>query len=186
MTTGSAASQHRPDRQVRHSPFPLSGRQIDRHARQRHLPYRSTATTSTPGWRRTRVLVIADRASVALELQRALAAAGYRTVGPATSRAEAKRLLSRFAVDCAIVDPDAGCADSTELVERLGTPFVILTSRMDPPPAYVSRPRLHAPVEREDVVAAIERAIVAAPPSDEIQYRIAPPSVSWPRVFPQL
>lgn len=174
MTTGPAAPRDR------------RRQRINRHPKHRPLPRRSPAAASTPVRRRTRVLVIADRARIALEVQRALAAAGYRTVGPATSTEEARRLLSRFAIDCAIVDLDAGGAAATDLLERQGTPFVILTSRMDPPPEHASRPRLHVPADCDDVMATVERAMGASPGSDEVRYRIEPLSMSWPRVFPQL
>ena len=155
MTTGSAASPNRQTRRSRLPAFPLSRHQIiGHHPLARH----SSAAAVAPGQRRRRVLVIADRARVALEVQQALATAGYRTVGPATSTDEARHLLSRFAIDCAIVDLDARCSAATDLLEQQGTPFVILTSRMDPPPTQANRPRLHTPVECGDVVAAVERA----------------------------
>jgi DNA-binding NtrC family response regulator len=141
------------------------------------------AAKSPPG---NRVLVVSDRARIALDLQRSLREAGYRVVGPATCDDETSRLLGRFAIDCAIVDLDGKDVPDTALLDRCGVPFVILTSRMDPPEQHFGRPRLHAPFTTDDVAEAIERAIAQRKQGGVAQYPVAPPSSVWPRIFPQL
>ena len=155
----------------------------------RSTPGRSPAPVAAMSPPRSRVLLIADRAVIALDLQRALREAGYRIVGPASSVEQAKRLLTRFAIDCAIVDLDglgAEASGAPDLLEQFGIPFVILTGRMDPPAAHAGRPRIHKPFDRDEVAEAIERAIARQADDDRPPYPVAPPTVTWPRVIPQL
>lgn len=194
MTSRSATSQARHRHVAPLSFFPAGGWPGKRAGRApmawRCPPGRSPAPVGAMSPPRTRVLLIADRASIALDLQRALREAGYQIVGPATCVEQARRLLARCAIDCAIVDLDAHVSAAAEVLDRWGTPFVILTSRMDPPEAHAGRPRLHKPFGREDVASAVERAIARhAGDGDDgggIQYRVEPSTVSWPRVLPQL
>jgi CheY-like chemotaxis protein len=193
MTSGSAASHARPRRELPLSLFQLVRRTGHQAALApqawRSPPGRSPTPVAAMSPPRTRVLVVARRAVIALDLQRALREAGYRIVGPACSPDEARRLLTRFAIDCAVVDLDsfdAPASAAVDLLEQRNIPFVILTSRLDPPPAHAGRPRLHKPFERDQVTDAIERAIARQRDDDGIQYPVAPPNVTWPRIMPQL
>lgn len=191
MTSGSAASQARYQTGAPLSLFRAGWKSRERGVLApmawRSPPGCSPAPVAAMKPPRTRVLLVVDRAMIALDLQRALREAGFQIVGPATSVEQTRRLLTRFAIDCAIVDLDGLDASAeAELLEQSRTPFVILTSRMNPPEMHVGRPRLHEPFDREDVAAAIERAIARHSDNDGIQYPAAPPIVTWPRIMPQL
>lgn len=189
MTSGSAASQAGYQPGVPLSlfhPAPQPARPAP--MAWRLPPGRAPSPVAAMNPPRTRVLLVADRALIALDLQRALREAGYRIVGPASSVEQARRLVTRFAIDCAIVDLDgldAEASAAADLLQQSGIPFVVLTGRLDPPELLAGRPRLHKPFEKDDVAAAIERAIARhADDDDGIQYPLAPPTFTWPRVLP--
>jgi CheY-like chemotaxis protein len=189
--TGSAASLPRHERGA-----PLSLFQpVQQHGQPAPMAWRSPpgrvpCPAAAMGPPRTRVLLLANQALIAFELQRALREAGYRIVGPASSAEQARRLLARCSIDCAIVDFDnldaRAVSESAELLERWSIPFVVLTGRTELPAPQAGRPHLQKPFDPEDVVAAVERAIAAQLDDGGIQYPVAPPALSWPRIMPQL
>ncbi|MGZ5913191.1 MAG: response regulator [Reyranella sp.] len=137
-----------------------------------------------------RILVIEDNAVVALDLQHILRGAGYRVVGPAPSVPDAERLVARGPIDCAVLDMDFkdvfAVADHLDLC---GIPIVFATSdpREDLPQEHARRPVVTRPYDKEQVLQAVERAISRRVEGDsEIWYPMAPRTISWPRVFPQL
>jgi DNA-binding response OmpR family regulator len=138
------------------------------------------------------ILVGGDNAVVALELQRILRQAGYRVVGPAPSLADAERLMARGPIDCAVVDTDLEGGKAFAMANRLevaGIPVVFVASnpRQELAGKYAGRPAITKPYDTEQVLATIERAISGGSDSEsEIRYPTAPPTISWPRVFPQL
>jgi CheY-like chemotaxis protein len=159
------------------------------------------ATASAPGRQvprtaladdppRGRILVVADQAPLALDMQRVLRDAGYRIVGPAVSAAEAERLAGRRAIDGAVVDlqlEDSASAVADRLAES-GIPFVWLT---DPllgaiPRAHAFAPGLTKPFKGEELIEALERAMSSGRSCTESFYPVPPPQEAWPRVFPQL
>jgi DNA-binding response OmpR family regulator len=139
-----------------------------------------------------RVLVIEDDAVVALDLQRILRQAGYRVVGPAPTMVDAERLMARGPIDCAVLDTDLKGGKAFAVADRLDLadiPFVLVTSdsRQELGEKYAGRPVIAKPYGTDQVLAAVERVISGGSDCEsEIQYPTAPPTVSWPRVFPQL
>ena len=139
---------------------------------------------------RGRILVVEDQAIVALDLQRTLREARYRVVGPAATPSAVESLLARGTVDAAIVDADAGTAFA--VADRLavaGVPILFLTSNPD------MLPRQHAgglviakPIAKPQLIEAIEGIVAGRRMADteDFLYPVAPPPISWPRVFPQL
>lgn len=132
-----------------------------------------------------RVLVVEPHAVIALDLQRILRDAGYRIVGPATSAAEAARLLRRGRVDCALLDLDSKpdeLSAAADLLDAAGVPYVVLGAE----PGARRGPTVAKPYLQADLLQAIESAIAGEseqlppPPSSTV------PRVPWPRVFPSL
>jgi len=189
MTLGSAASQTRPERVAPLSLFPPDVQSWQPTPMAwRAPPGRSAAPVAAMGPPRTRVLLMADSALIALDLQRALREAGYRIVGPASSPGQAKRLLTHFSIDCAIIDLDGLDGDTAsaaiDLLEQWSIPLVISTGRTEPHAAPAHRPLLRKPFAREDVVTAVEQAI-AEQRGGGVPHPAAPPA-HWPRLMPQL
>ena len=118
---------------------------------------------STPPWApaalaaddppRGKVLVIEDEAVVALDLQRTLREAGFRTVGPATSLADIQQLIDRGAIDCAVLDLDVDRRAPLPIADLLAfaeVPFVFLSDVPRPmlPPPHRRRPVVKKPFSR--------------------------------------
>jgi DNA-binding NtrC family response regulator len=139
-----------------------------------------------------RILVIEESAVVALDLQRILREAGYRVVGPAPSVTDAERLIARGPIDCAVLDLDLKGDKAFALADHLdlcGIPIVFATG--DPhrnlPEERAHRTFIAKPYVKEQVLEAVERAISGrAAGHGGIWYPMAPQTISWPRVFPQL
>jgi CheY-like chemotaxis protein len=157
-------------------------------APQRQLP--RTALADDPP--RGRILVVTDKAPLALDVQRALRDAGYRAVGPAASADEAERLTDRRPIDGAVVDlqlDDGAAAIVADRLAHRSIPFVWLTK-----PLVATIPRTHAfapvvtnPFKGEDLIQTLERALSAKYLSSADRfYPVPPPQEVWPRVFPQL
>jgi CheY-like chemotaxis protein len=141
---------------------------------------------------RGRILVVADKAPLALDLQRILRDAGYRTIGPAASAEEAERLTGRRQIDGAVVDLQLEGGVAAVVADRLahsGIPVVWLT---DPLLAAIPRtpafaPAVTKPIQGEDLIQALERTLSSGPRSSADDfYPVPPPQEVWPRVFPQL
>jgi DNA-binding response OmpR family regulator len=142
-------------------------------------------------WPNGGILVVEPQAVVAFDLQRILRNAGYRVVGPAATAAEARRLIDRGRIDGAIVDLDLDPSATSVIVGLLdaaGIPAVFLSREalQQLPGGDRERPLVHKPYTDADLLGAVRRALDKAADDDVIHYRISPPTISWPRVFPQL
>jgi CheY-like chemotaxis protein len=173
--------------------FPPQGSPSELRPQSRGVPPgRSPAALAPDDLPCGRILLVADQAVFALDLQRMLRDAGYRVVGPACSVVEARQLIERGAIDCAILDinRDGRTAFAVgDLLATSGVPFLLLTD--GPPEALpdrlAGRPVVEKPYTRADLLAAIRQALASRDSDDgEIRYPIAPATVSWPRVMPQL
>jgi CheY-like chemotaxis protein len=141
---------------------------------------------------RGRVLVVTDEAQLALDVQRVLRDAGYRTVGPAPSADEAERLTGCFPIDGAVVDlhlKDGAGATAGDCLANRGIPFVWLAEipfgRLPRSHAFV--PVVAKPVQGEELLRALDRALASKHRGDTGSfYPVPPPQKVWPRVFPQL
>lgn len=141
---------------------------------------------------RGRILVIEDEAVVALDLQQMLRNAGFRIAGPAATLGDIQRLIDRGSIDCAILDLDVDRRMPLPVADLLAfadVPFVLLagSGRVDLPRSHAHRPLLRKPVGRDDLLAALDRAMGrrSAASNDN---RLTPGSAAtaWPRIFPAL
>lgn len=110
-----------------------------------------------------KVLVVADEANMALELQQLLRDAGFRVVGPAAILPDIQRLIER-SLDCAVVDFDAERRlplPASDLLALAEVPFVMLTSAAgrDIPQRHSHRPVVGKPVDRTELLAAVAQAM---------------------------
>lgn len=113
---------------------------------------------------RGKVLVVADEARMVLELQQLLREAGFRVIGPAATLADIQRLIDRGPLDCAIVDLDTDRRfplPASDLLALAEVPFVLLTPGpwRDIPQRHSHRPVVEKPVVRDELIAAVERAM---------------------------
>jgi hypothetical protein len=136
---------------------------------------------------RAHILVAAGEAGTFLELQRLLARAGYRVVGPAATSAAANRLIerSRQRLSCGLLDVDLG--DSASIADHLsarGVPIVWLASAANPvlPIAHAAAPVVCKPFSRDDLTGTIETSIRRSQASRSL-YVTPPPQAAWPRIF---
>lgn len=169
-------------------------------------PRRAPPALAIDDWPCGRLLVVEPRPLVALGLQRILREAGYGVVGPASTVGEARRLVRRGAidgapVDGAIVDLDLAPAVAyaiVEFLEQAGIPMVFLSGpALDAlPERHCRQPLVAKPYTDAGLLQAVRRALRQAAARDGqgddagdgggIQYPLSPPTISWPRVFPQL
>lgn len=188
MTLGSAAFLR--------SPAPATPQPFFRSFRPASLPGtappgRSPAALAADDWPRDRILVVEPQTIVAFDLQRILRGAGYRVVGPASTADEARRSIDRSPVDGAVVDLDldpSAVRAIVDLLDRAGIPAVFLsgTALEELPERHRERRLVHKPYTGAALLGAVRRALESADDDGDIQYRISPPPISWPRVMPQL
>ena len=99
------------------------------------------------------ILIIEDNVLLALDHSNVVEDFGGRTVGPATSAAEALRLLETEQISAAVLDCQIADDDVTRIVmclAELGTPVVITTTTAPPPviDAFLpDAPILRAPIQ---------------------------------------
>ena len=99
-----------------------------------------------------RALVVEDEALLALELAECLTDAGLEVVGPATSVANALKLVNNPGCDVVILDVNLGTEHSEPVALELkarGIPFVVLSgnSREYFPTGFAGAPSVSKPVE---------------------------------------
>lgn len=138
---------------------------------------------------RGRILVVEPQIVVALDLQRILREVGYRIVGPASSVAGVERLMVRGSIDCAVLDLDLDAAIAiADLLTQSGIPVVFLSgaSLDELPERHRGSPLVDKPYTAASLLKALTRAISAGSDETGIWYRPSLPSISWPRVMPQL
>ncbi|TAJ37863.1 MAG: hypothetical protein EPO55_17630 [Reyranella sp.] len=78
-----------------------------------------------------------------------------------------------------------------EFLEQAGIPMVFLSGpALDAlPERHCRRPLVTRPYTGASLLQAVRRALRQAADGDDagdIQYPLSPPTISWPRVFPQL
>lgn len=201
MTIGSAAFLPGP---APATPLPAFGSFRPGSFQPRVLPGTASPRWSPPAlaaddWPSGRLLVVEPRAIVAFDLQRILREAGYRVVGPAGTAAEARRLIERTTIDGApidgaIVDLDLEPSEAraiADLLDDAGIPIVFLAGAAleDLPERHRDRPLVHKPYTGAGLLTAVRRALAQADEErdgSDILYPLSPPTISWPRVFPQL
>jgi CheY-like chemotaxis protein len=139
-----------------------------------------------------KVLVVADNAVVALDLQRMLHEAGWRVVGPATTVAEIQRMIGRGDIDCAILDLDVDRRAPLPIADLLAfadVPFVYLTTGVlgPVPPRHRNRPIVEKPFTRDGLLAAVEKAMARHREiANDNRWAPAGSVVPWARVYPPL
>lgn len=116
-----------------------------------------------------RVLIVESENLVALDLRMTLTNAGCIVVGPCSTATRARRLMGDGAIDGALIDRTVGCAGLDPVADTLaakGIPFVIFTSRTidSLPERHRHRPLTGKPFVRDDLLAALERAMNPRPP----------------------
>lgn len=108
------------------------------------------------------ILIVEDEWLIAGMISSALQRAGYRTIGPAATNADACRLIGQNPIDCAILDVNLGGERSFVALDRLlecGTPYLLLTgySVSDLPEVYRKGLILGKPVVQAVLVQSIEQ-----------------------------
>ena len=155
-------------------------------------PVRAPARLAADDPPRGRVLIIEDEAALALDLQRMLRDAGFRTVGPASTLADVQRMIDRGAIDCAVLDLEVDRRAPLPIADLLAfaeVPFVYLSngSRTTMPMQHRRRPVVVKPVSRAVLLAAVENAMAKArPAASDALLRGMPTPLPWPRVYPPL
>lgn len=154
-------------------------------------PRRTPPALAANDWPNGRILIVEPQAIVALDLLRIMRDAGYRVVGPAATAAEARRLIARGPIDGAVVDLDLNPTVAQAILDLLddaGIPAVLLADAAaeELPEHHRGRPLVQKPYTGADLLTAVRRAVERAQDDGDIQYRLSPPSISWPRVLPQL
>ena len=117
--------------------------------------------------------------------------AEYRVVGPASSLGEAGRLIARGSIDCAVLDLDLDAPSAiaiADLLAQSGITVVFLSgaSLDELPERHRGSPLVDKPYTGATLLKALTRAISSGNDETGIWYRPSPPSISWPRVMPQL
>ena len=114
------------------------------------------------------ILVVEDEAIIALELADALASAGLRVLGPATTVADGRALAEQERVDAAVLDIMLSDGSVWELADRLqdrGIPYLLTTgldSRADWPLRHREAPMLAKPSHPGRFVEAVRKMVAAA------------------------
>lgn len=113
-----------------------------------------------------RVLIVEDEFFIALDIDRQLTDAGFAVTGPAPSVAQA--LAAEPDCDVAVLDVNLGGGETSEPVaDRLrqsGKAFVVLSGYSDTRlPWFGEAPMLSKPVAADDLIAAVNGCVDAAP-----------------------
>jgi CheY-like chemotaxis protein len=186
MTTASAAST------LGNSWNRLSSKALEPLQGAAFPPVRAPAQLQADDPPRGRILVIADEAALALDLQRMLRDAGFSTVGPASTLVDIQRMIGRSAIDCAVLDLDVDQRTPLPVADLLAfaeVPFVYLSNGSSAmvPTQHRRRPVVVKPVSRGSLLAAVEDAMAKArPAAGGGLLSGAPTPLRWPRVYPPL
>ncbi len=108
------------------------------------------------------VLLVEDNADLAESMSFALAAYGWRTVGPVATSADALKCLECDSFDVAILDLDLDGETSFPVADALRSraiPFVFLTGQLavdEIPERFAAERLLSKPVSPESLIEALE------------------------------
>jgi DNA-binding response OmpR family regulator len=107
-----------------------------------------------------RVLIVEDKALVALDIAGQLTEAGLTIVDPAVSVANALKLIGKGGRDAAVLDINLGHESSEPVVQELraqNIPFVILTGYANPAalPGYEGAPVISKPARPAELIATL-------------------------------
>jgi DNA-binding response OmpR family regulator len=110
------------------------------------------------------VLLVEDDPLVAMDVERVLADAGYRVIGPAGSSADALSILRKAVPDLTILDVNLHGEMAFAVLDHLDEadqPFIILSghSRQVVPARHARRPFLQKPCEEGLLLRAVDAAI---------------------------
>ncbi|MCK8785127.1 response regulator [Roseomonas sp. NAR14] len=108
-----------------------------------------------------RVLVVEDEALVAMLVEDALLEVGCTIMGPATTVAEALKLIEKGLPDVAVLDLNLGGETSTPVADALaarGVPFIVATGygAAGLPPGYKDVPVLAKPYDPAELTRALD------------------------------
>jgi two-component system, response regulator PdtaR len=110
------------------------------------------------------VLVVEDEFLIAMDLELLLRRHGWRVLGPATTLAEALRLLADRTPDVALLDVNLQGELVTPVAEQLrarGVPFVVVSAYRDPgrmAAALAGVPAVGKPIDERRLLAALRQA----------------------------
>lgn len=130
------------------------------------MPPGSSQGPASGGDRRV-VLVVEDEILIAMDLERLLEQQGWRVLGPATSMAEALRLLEAGSPlpEVALLDVNLRGELVTPVAQALrarGVPFLLMSAydrvELDVP-ALAGAVNLGKPTDRRRLLAALKRAV---------------------------
>jgi DNA-binding NtrC family response regulator len=110
------------------------------------------------------VLLVEDDPLVAMDVERVLADAGYRVIGPAGNSADALSILRREAPDLTILDLNLHGEMAFAVFDHLdeaGRPFIIHSghSQQVVPARHARRPFLQKPCDEDMLLRAVHAAI---------------------------
>jgi DNA-binding response OmpR family regulator len=111
------------------------------------------------------VLVVEDEVMVAMDLELLLQQHGWRVLGPATTLAEALRLLADRTPDVALLDLNLQGQLVTPVAEQLrarGVPFVVVSAYRNPgrmAAALAGAPAVGKPIDERRLLAALRQAV---------------------------
>jgi DNA-binding NtrC family response regulator len=111
-----------------------------------------------------RILIVEDEALIALDLSHALEDLHAIVVGSVNNVADACKLVSWEKIDCAVLDVQLGVESVAALIPELDArriPRVFMTalSQRELPEAWTVWPVLEKPMNRADLLRAIERVV---------------------------
>jgi DNA-binding response OmpR family regulator len=110
------------------------------------------------------VLLVEDDPLVGMDVERVLADAGYRVIGPAGNSADALAILGRESPDLTILDLNLHGEMAFavfDVLDEAGRPFIILSghSRQVVPSRHARRPFLQKPCDDRVLLRAVHAAI---------------------------
>jgi len=110
------------------------------------------------------VLLVEDDPLVAMDVERVLAGAGYRVIGPAGNCAEALSILRESEPDLTILDLNLHGEMAFAVFDQLdaaGRSFIILSghSRQVVPPRHARRPFLQKPCDEGALLRTVDAVI---------------------------
>ena len=110
------------------------------------------------------ILIVEDEALIALDLEHALEDLHAIVVGSVNNVADARKLVAEEKIDCAVLDVQLGPESVSALMPELDArhiPRVFMTAfpEHDLPKAWTVWPVLEKPMNRADLLRAIERVL---------------------------